>query len=103
MKFGLAATLLIFIGALALATESRGKGVAHGAKPAFKPAPKSMAKPTTKPVAKIVELQKTPKSLFLIKKIKISPDVGEPQFSPEQAQLRTVINDPVLHNYKKFE
>ena len=39
------------------------------------------------------ELEKTPKSLFLIKKIQISSDVGEPQFNPQQAQLRTVIND----------
>ena len=49
------------------------------------------------------ELEKTPKSLFLIKKIKISPEVGEPQFDPAEAQLRTVINDTALHNTKKFE
>lgn len=49
------------------------------------------------------ELEKTPKSLFLIKKIKISPEVGEPQFDPAEAQLRTVINDTALHNVKKFE
>ena len=49
------------------------------------------------------ELEKTPKSLFLIKKIKISPDVGEPQFDPAEAQLRTVINDTALQNIKKFE
>jgi hypothetical protein len=54
-------------------------------------------------VAKKTDLEKTPKSLFLIKKIKISPDVGEPQFDPAEAQLRTVINDAALQNTKKFE
>jgi len=48
-------------------------------------------------------LEKTPKSLFLIKKAKINADVAEPQFYPMEAQLRTVINDPLLHNAKKFE
>ena len=48
-------------------------------------------------------LEKTPKSLFLIKKTRISSQVGEPQFYPGDAQLRTVINDSLLHNTKKFE
>jgi hypothetical protein len=50
-----------------------------------------------------LKLEKTPKSLFLIKKTKINSDVGEPQFYPMEAQLRTIINDPLLHNTKKFE
>jgi len=57
---------------------------------------------TTEAVKK-KDLEKTPKSLFLIKKIKVSPDVGEPQFDPAEAQLRTVINDAALQNTKKFE
>ncbi len=48
-------------------------------------------------------LVKTPKSLFLIKKAKITSDVGEPLFYPAETQLRTITNDPLLHNTKKFE
>lgn len=48
-------------------------------------------------------LEKIPKSLFLIKKAKINADVGEPQFYPAEAQLRTIINDPLIHDFKKFE
>jgi hypothetical protein len=47
--------------------------------------------------------EKTPKSLFLIKKTKIGASVGEPQFYPAEAQLRTIINDQALHNIKKYE
>jgi len=50
------------------------------------------------PGGKKLRLQKTAKSLFLIKKAKVDANVGEPQFYPIDAQLRTVINDPVLHN-----
>lgn len=49
------------------------------------------------------ELEKTPKSLFLVKKTKISSEVGEPQFNPGEAQLRTVINDTTFYNFKNFE
>ncbi|MCC6278090.1 MAG: hypothetical protein IT289_09265 [Oligoflexia bacterium] len=49
------------------------------------------------------KLEKTPKSLFLIKKAKINAEVGEPQFYPAEAQLRTVIYDHQLQNTKKFE
>ncbi len=55
------------------------------------------------PTKNKADLEKTPKSLFLIKKIKISPAVGEPQFDPAEAQLRTTINDAALQNTKKFE
>jgi hypothetical protein len=49
------------------------------------------------------KLEKIPKSMFLIKRTKINADVGEPQFYPADAQLRTVINDPTLHDTKNFE
>lgn len=49
------------------------------------------------------KLEKIPKSMFLIKRTKINADVGEPQFYPVDAQLRTVINDPAFHDTKKFE
>ena len=48
-------------------------------------------------------LDKQPKSLFLIKKAKINSEVGGPLFYPVEAQLRTIINDSTLHNFKKFE
>ncbi len=49
------------------------------------------------------QLEKTPKALFLIKRAKIGSDVGEPQFYPGEAQLRTVINDPALQSTKNFQ
>lgn len=49
------------------------------------------------------QIEKVPKSLFLIKKAKINSAVGEPQFYPSEAQLRTVIYDQSLYNIKKYE
>lgn len=48
------------------------------------------------------ELEKVPKALFLIKKAKIGSDVGEPQFYPGEAQLRTVLDDPALQTTKNY-
>ncbi|MBK9294558.1 MAG: hypothetical protein IPM57_08955 [Oligoflexia bacterium] len=49
------------------------------------------------------KIEKVPKSVFLVKKAKITSDVGEPQFYPAEAQLRTITHDKILHNTKKFE
>jgi hypothetical protein len=48
-------------------------------------------------------LEKSPRSIFLVKSAKIDSDIGGPQFSPAEAQLRTVIDDPALHNFKKYQ
>ena len=49
------------------------------------------------------KLEKIPKSLFLVKKSQIGVDVGEPQLYPGEAQLRMIINDPLLHDVRRFE
>lgn len=49
------------------------------------------------------KMDKVPKSVFLIKKAKITSEVGEPQYYPAEAQLRTISHDKVMHNTKKFE
>ena len=55
------------------------------------------------PGGKKMELQKVPKSLFLVKKAKLDVNVGEPQFYPIESQLRTVTNEPILHNLDKLK
>jgi hypothetical protein len=54
-------------------------------------------------VSKTTKLEKVPKSIFLIKKAKINAEVGEPQFYPAEAQLRTIIYDTALQSTKKYE
>lgn len=55
------------------------------------------------PGGKKLKLQKTAKSLFLVKKAKIDASIGEPQFYPIDAQLRMISNDATLHNLGKFK
>jgi hypothetical protein len=55
------------------------------------------------PGGKKMELQKVPKSLFLVEKAKLDVNVGEPQFYPIESQLRTVTNEPILHNLDKLK
>lgn len=57
------------------------------------------SKPAPKPK---LDLEKTPKALFLIKRAKISSEVGEPQFYPGQNQLRTIINEKKFRDLKAF-
>lgn len=61
------------------------------------------AKKPVKKAMKSSAIEKVPKSLFLIKKAKINAAVGEPQFYPAEAQLRTISHDQLLHNTKKYE
>ena len=65
----------------------------------------SAAESPSQPAAKKEDkaLEKTPKSLFLVKRAKLKADVAGPQFDAPDAQLRTVINDANMHNFKKFE
>jgi hypothetical protein len=48
-------------------------------------------------------LEKTPRSMFLVKKAKISSEISGPTINTGEAQLRTIIDDTALHNIKKFE
>lgn len=48
-------------------------------------------------------LEKTPRSIFLLKRAKLNSEAGGPRFSPSEAQLRMIINDSSLRNIKKFE
>lgn len=49
------------------------------------------------------ELEKYPKSLFLVKKTKNNTEVGEPQIYPQDAQLRTLIYDKSLERVSDLE